>query len=296
MNILITGASGLVGRHLVPVLRQQGHSVWKLSRSTQPLQGPYWNPTTGEIQLHAAGPLDAVVHLAGENIAQRWTRVVKRRIRESRVNATRLLSEALSRLEPLPRTLICASATGYYGNRGDEILDEQSMPGHGFLPEICKEWEAAAQPAEAAGIRVAQLRFGIILNAEGGALKRMLPPFKLGLGGKLGDGHAYWSWITLDDVLRIILRVLDEDSLRGAINAVSPSPVTNAEFTKTLGKVLGRPTLMPISPFILRVAFGEMAEEALLGSFRVIPARLLQHGYEFKFASLEGALRHLLHK
>ena len=248
MNILITGASGLVGSALTPFLEQRGHRVSKLSRSDSNTSAPRWNPAGGMIDLGPAGPLDAVIHLAGENIAQPWKRAVRKRIRESRVQSTKLLSETLTASRPIPRVLICASATGYYGDRGDELLDEQSLPGHGFLPEICREWEAAADPARTAGIRVVHLRFGIILSPWGGALKRMLPVFKMGLGGKLGDGHYYWSWLAIDDVLGVVDHVLNTEYISGPINTVTPFPVTNREFTKALAAALKRPAFFTIPP------------------------------------------------
>jgi uncharacterized protein (TIGR01777 family) len=294
MNILITGASGLVGSALTPFLEQRGHRVSKLSRSVSNANAPRWNPADGMIDLAPAGPLEAVVHLAGENIAQPWKRAVRKRIRESRVQSTKLLSETLAASRPMPRVLICASATGYYGDRGDELLDEQSLPGHGFLPEICREWEAAADPARAAGIRVVHLRFGIILSPRGGALKRMLPVFKMGLGGKLGDGHYYWSWLANDDVLGVVDHVLKTESISGPINTVTPFPVTNREFTKALAAALKRPAFFTVPPFLLEVFLGQMAHEALLCSFRVAPVKLLQSGFQFRYGTLEAALRHLL--
>jgi uncharacterized protein (TIGR01777 family) len=294
MNILITGASGLVGSALTPFLEQQGHRVFKLSRSDSYKNAPRWNPADGMIDLGPVGSLDAVVHLAGENIAQPWKRAVRTRIRDSRVQSTKLLSETLAAARPVPRVLICASATGYYGDRGDELLDEQSLPGHGFLPEICREWEAAADPARAAGIRVVHLRFGIILSPRGGALKRMLPVFKMGLGGKLGDGHYYWSWLAIDDVLRVVDHALNTESISGPINTVTPFPVTNREFTKALAAALKRPAFFTVPPFLLEVFLGQMAHEALLCSFRVAPVKLLQSGFQFRYGTLEPALRHLL--
>lgn len=294
MNILITGASGLIGRYLAPCLEKAGHRVWKLKRSSSELIGPSWDPPAGKIHFEPAGPLDAVIHLAGENIAQPWKRAVRKRIRDSRIDTTRLLAEKLATMKPLPRVLVCASATGYYGNRGDELLDEQSLPGHGFLPEICHEWEAAAQPARDAGIRVVHLRLGLVLSPDGGALKRMLPVFRWGLGGKFGDGHYYWSWITIVDVARVVEHVLESPGIAGPVNTVTPFPVTNAEFTQVLGRVVKRPTFFTVPPFALEVMFGQMADEALLCSFRVMPARLIQSGFQFKLPHLDLALRELL--
>lgn len=296
MNILITGASGLIGSHLGPSLQDLGHRVWKLKRGAPAPGSPSWDPVAGAIDLEPAGALDAVIHLAGENVAQPWKRAVRKRIRESRVDSTRLLAEKLARLPRKPKVLICASATGFYGNRGDELLDEQSLPGHGFLPEICREWEGAAEAAEDVGIRVVYLRFGIVLSAKGGALKRMLPIFKWGLGGKLGNGHYYWSWIALEDVLGVVVHVLANDSLSGPINTVTPFPVTNAEFTRALAKAVKRPAFLAVPPFVLEVLLGQMADEVLLCSFRVMPARLIQSGFHFKYPSLNSAFSRLLNE
>jgi len=279
-------------------MEARGHRVIKLVRgsASDPSGKAAWNPDEGQIDLSLAGNLEAVIHLAGEPIAQRWTPDVKRRIRDSRVNGTRLLSEALARLPAPPKVLVCASATGLYGDRGEEWLDESSNPGHGFLAETCREWEAASASAYAAGIRVVYLRIGLVLSPKGGALARMLPVFRIGLGGRLGDGRAWWSWIALDDLLEVIQHVLTNDSLHGPINAVSPNPVTNAEFTNALGRVLCRPTLFPAPRFALELIFGEMGREALLPSFRVMPAKLIEEGFKFRFPDLEAALRHLLGK
>ena len=280
MNILITGAGGLVGSAVAPSLTAAGHSVTRLFHS-QP-----WPDLTGH---------DAVVHLAGENIATgRWTPEKKTRIRDSRVQVTRRLCETVAKLEPPPAVVICASAVGYYGNRGDELLREESAPGAGFLAEVCRDWEAAAQPAVDAGIRVVHLRFGAILSPTGGALAKMLLPFKLGLGGVVGDGRQWMSWIALDDVVGAIQHALASRSLSGPVNVVAPKPVTNREFTKALGHALHRPTLCPLPSFAARLAFGEMADALLLSSQRVEPARLVADGYPFRFAELGGALRHLL--
>lgn len=253
-----------------------------------------WNPQSGKIDLGQAGQLDAIIHLAGENIAQRWSPVVKQRIRDSRVNGTRQLTEAMAKLDSPPKVLICASATGFYGDRGDEWLDESSAPGTGFLADTCQEWEAAADPARACGIRVVQLRFGIVLSPRGGALAKMLPAFRLGIAGPLGNGRSYWSWITLDDLLAVIQFALETQVLSGPVATVSPNPVTNAEFTTTLARVLHRPAFLPVPVFALQMLFGEMAREAMLASVRVTPARLLAAGFRFRHAALGPALEHLL--
>jgi uncharacterized protein (TIGR01777 family) len=235
------------------------------------------------------------VHLAGENIAKgRWNARKKARIRDSRVNGTRLLSEALTRLSKPPAVMVCASAIGYYGDRGDEVLREESASGSGFLAEVCRQWEAAAEPARKRGIRVVHLRIGVVLSPEGGALAQMLFPFRMGLGGKLGSGRQYFSWIAIDDLVTVIAHALTNDTLQGPVNAVAPHPVTNLEFTRTLGRVLARPTLFPMPALAARLAFGEMADELLLSSARVEPTRLLATAYQFRHPQLEGALRHLL--
>jgi len=291
----MTGASGLIGSALAPFLETHGHAVVKLQRATSSeSRQPSWNPAYGAISLHGTGGFDAVVHLAGENIAQRWTPAAKERIRNSRVTATRLLSKELARLVPIPKTFIAASATGYYGNRGSELLNESSPAGSDFLADVCREWEAATQPAADQGIRVVNLRTGIVLTSRGGALGKMLPAFRLGLGGKLGQGQQCWSWIALDDLLGAIHHILQDNRLRGPVNAVSPHPVTNAEFTRTLGAVLRRPTAFTVPAFALKVLFGEMAEGALLASCRVQPSRLEETGFTFRYPDLEPALRHAL--
>ena len=293
MNILVTGASGLIGSALSRALAGAGHRIVSLNRGSNN-SVPRWNPESGEINLNGAGKLDAVIHLAGEPIAQRWTESKKARIRDSRVNGTRLLCEALARLPQTPRVLIAASATGFYGNRRDELLDEESPHGVGFLADVCREWEAAAAPAVSARIRTVHTRFGIVLSPRGGALAKMLPAFLLGLGGKLGDGQHYWSWIALPDLIHAVEHALDNEGLRGPVNVVSPNPVTNLEFTKTLGSVLNRPTFFAMPAFAVKLLFGQMGQEALLASFRVRPARLLANGFSFEFSQLKPALRHLL--
>jgi uncharacterized protein (TIGR01777 family) len=236
-----------------------------------------------------------VVNLAGDNIAAgRWTPEKKARIRDSRVQLTRQLAESLARLTPPPQVLVSASAIGFYGNRGDEVLREESLSGSDFLSSVCRDWEAATRPAAEAGIRVVCLRFGAILSAAGGALAKMLTPFRLGAGGVIGDGRQWMSWIALNDVLGAIRHALAADALRGPVNVVAPQPVTNREFTQMLGRVLGRPAILPLPAFAARLAFGEMADALLLSSQRVEPARLLASGYRFQFTELEGALRHLL--
>jgi uncharacterized protein (TIGR01777 family) len=254
-----------------------------------------WDPMGRTIGPEAMSGCDAVVHLAGESLAAgRWTAARKQRIYDSRIQGTRLLAESLGRLSKPPRVLACASAIGYYGDRGDEILREDSRPGSGFLPDLCRHWEEASTAASAAGIRVVKLRIGVVLSLKGGALVKMLPPFRLGVGGKIGSGRQYWSWITLEDLARVIVRALEDEELNGAVNAVAPAPVTNLEFAKTLGRVLGRPALFPLPAFAARLALGEMADELLLAGARVEPARLAAAAHTFAHPRLEGALRHIL--
>jgi uncharacterized protein (TIGR01777 family) len=254
-----------------------------------------WSPERYSIALARLEGFDAVVHLAGESIAEgRWTDAKKKQIRESRVKGTRLLGDALANLSNPPKTFVCASAIGYYGDRGDELLTEASAPGNDFLSSVCVEWEKATALASEKGIRVVNCRFGIILDAKGGALKKMLPPFRMGVGGKIGSGKQWMSWIALDDVIGGIKFALANDSIRGPVNFVAPAPVSNSEFTKTLGKVLSRPALFPIPDFGVRLVFGEMADALLLSSQRVEPARLQAAHYSFQYSELDSALRHLL--
>jgi uncharacterized protein len=298
MKILITGASGLVGSRLLPALKSLGHEVIGLTRDQSRARGDsaFWDPKGGFIDSGALAGCDAAVNLAGESIASgRWNARRKRAIRESRVHATNTIVQALATLEPRPRVLVNASAVGYYGSRGSEQLDESSASGSGdFLSGVCRDWEAAAEPASRAGIRVVLTRFGVILSKQGGALATMLTPFKLGLGGKIGRGQQYMSWIAIDDVVGSIVHCLQAETIGGPVNVVAPQPVTNAEFTKTLGQVLSRPTIFPMPAFAAKLVFGEMGEELLLGGQRVQPARLLESGYVFKYPELETALRHVL--
>jgi uncharacterized protein (TIGR01777 family) len=299
MKVLVSGASGLIGSRLVADLTAGGHLVLLLARPGSTPPGPCvrWDPSSGGIDVAAMEGLDAVVHLAGESIAEgRWTDAKKALIRDSRVKGTRRLSQALAELAHPPGVLACASAIGFYGDRGDDRLTETSPPGHGFLADVCREWEAASDMAKDRGVRVAQLRFGMVLTSAGGALARMLTPFRLGAGGRVGSGRQYVSWIALDDAAGAFGRVLADETLDGPINVVAPNPVTNAEFAKTLGRVLGRPTLMPVPAWVARRMFGQMADELLLSSARVEPKRLLDAGFAFRYPELEGALRHLLHE
>ncbi len=297
MKILITGSSGLIGSALIPQLAGEGHQVVRLVRRRR-ADGEdvaVWDPDAGKLGISSLTQTDAVINLAGENIAAgRWSEERKKQIRESRVRGTRLLSESLAQLAAPPRVLVSSSAVGFYGSRGDEILTEESPPGSGFLPEICKEWEAATEPARQKGIRVVNLRIGMVLSGKGGALTAMLPAFKAGAGGKIGDGRQFVSWIAIDDLARAISHALLSKSLSGPVNAVSPNPVRNIELTKALGKVLGRPTIVPVPAFAVRLMFGEMADALLLASQRVQPTRLEASGFNFQFPEIEAALRHAL--
>jgi uncharacterized protein (TIGR01777 family) len=294
-RVLVTGASGLIGSALVPALRARGHEVRTLSRRPRGPGAHHWDPERGEIDTAALEGIDAVVQLAGESIgARRWNAAWKARIRESRVAGTRFLGTRLARLAPRPALLLNASALGIYGDRGDEELTEGSAPGAGFLADVCRDWEGATAEAEAAGARVVLLRIGVVLSMAGGALPRMLPPFRLGLGGRLGSGRQYMSWISLDDLVAAAIWILERPSLRGAIHACAPAPVTNAEFTRALGRVLGRPASLAVPPFALRLLIGEFADAGLLSSQRAVPARLLASGFDFRHPDIDGALRHAL--
>ena len=295
VNVALTGSSGLVGSTLLPMLTTGGHRVTKLMRSDPGESDVEWDPQADKFDASALDGVDAVVHLAGKNIAAaRWSAKVKERIRSSRVEGTRVLCEGLAKMKAPPKALICASAIGFYGDRGDEIMTEESAAGSGFLAELAQDWEAATTPAVEAGIRVVHLRFGVVLSPRGGALAKMLLPFKIGMGGRVGSGRQYWSWISIDDAAGAIHHALMTDSLQGPVNAVAPNPVTNIEFTKTLGQVLGRPTIVPMPATTARLLLGEMAEELLLASTRVEPKRLVQSGYQFRQPTLEAALRHVL--
>ena len=297
MRVAVSGSGGLIGAEVVSALSAAGSEVVRLVRR-DPAKGERavrWDPETGVADPAGLAGLDAVVHLAGENIAAgRWSAARKAAIRESRVEGTRRLCDTLAALPEGPKTLVCASAIGYYGDRGADVLTEESPAGTGFLPEVCREWEAATLPAERKGIRVVSLRIGVVLTPKGGALSRMLPPFRMGFGGVLGGGKQYVSWVALDDLPGIVLHVLSNGDLRGPVNAVAPRPVTNREFTETLGRVLSRPTPFPVPAFALRLAVGEMADALVLASTRVVPRRLEESGYRFRFPELHGALRHLL--
>ena len=298
LRVAITGSSGLVGGNLVPFLTTGGHRVVRLVRNaTDEPDVAGWRPETGLLSPNKFPPCDAVVHLAGENIAGgRWTPARKERIAASRVDGTRNLIRSLGQLEEPPPILVCASAIGYYGSRGAEHLDEQSASGDGFLAATCREWEEAAGEAASLGMRVVTLRFGVVLSPAGGALAKMLPPFRAGAGGRIGDGRQFMSWVSIDDTLGAIYQALFDERLSGPVNVVSPRPATNHEFTRALGRALGRPTLLPLPKQALRAMFGEMADEMLLASTRVRPHRLQEAGFDFLDVDLDRTLDRLLGK
>jgi uncharacterized protein len=296
MKILIGGSHGLVGTALIKQLEEGGHDVYRLVRfAPQSEREVEWSPDRFSIAIARLDGFDAVINLAGESIADgRWTDDKKKRIRDSRIKGTELLSKVFADLVKPPATFICASAIGIYGNRGDEVLTEESKSGDDFLAKVCVDWEEATAAATAKGIRVVNTRFGVILDPKGGALAKMLPPFRMGVGGKIGNGKQWMSWITLDDVVKGLEFVLTNDSVKGPVNFVAPNAVTNAEFTKALGHALSRPTIFPIPAFGVRLLFGEMGDALLLGSIRVEPAKLKEAGYNFKDSDLDEALRRLL--
>ncbi len=296
MKVLVAGGTGFIGGALAGALTQEDHQVRLLTRRPERV-GPgavRWHPAAGEVDREGLAWADAVVNLAGATIARRWTPRAKREIRESRVDATRLLAEALVALPRPPRVLVSASAVGYYGDRGDELLDESSAPGQDFLAQVTRDWESAAAPATAAGIRVVLPRIGLVVAPGGGLLAPLLPIFRLGLGGPLASGRQWCSWITLDDLVAILMFALRVETLRGPVNAVAPHPVTNAEFTRTLGRVLRRPAVIPVPAFALRLIYGEAADGALLSGCRVSGARIVTAGFAFRNPELEPALRSLL--
>ena len=296
MRILISGASGPIGTALLPFLKARGHTTTRLVRNSPTGQDQIvWDPAR-PLSPDSVSGFDAVIHLAGESIVGRWTAAKKQHILDSRTQGTGHLAEALAKTSPAARVFISASAVGYYGDRGDEILREDSPSGGGFAAEICRQWEAATQPAAKAGIRTAQMRFGVVMSAHGGALPKMLPPFRLGLGGRLGSGRQWWSWVAVQDVVGAIDHGLNHDAVQGPVNTVSPNPVSNAEFTKTLASIISRPALFPMPAFAVRLVFGQMGTELFLASQRVEPAKLVSSGYKFQYPELRKALEDILRR
>ena len=299
LRFLIAGASGLVGRALTAFLQTQGHAVMRLvRRETRERDEVFWDPVRGELNPQAVRGMDVIVNLSGEGVADaRWTAERKEAILRSRVDSTRTLVTAMAGVQQerwRPFVFISASATGIYGNRGDEVLDESAATGTGFLADVCKDWERAAVEADALGVRVVELRTGVVLTPAGGALAKLLPAFKAGLGGRLGSGKMWMSWISLDDLVGAIYHAVLDRRCDGPVNAVAPRAVTNGEFTRVLGRVLKRPAVLPVPAGALRAAFGEMADEALLSSARAVPGKLEEAGYEFRHENVEAALRHAL--
>ena len=301
MRLIVSGSSGLIGTALVPALRAAGHDVGRLVRGAA-ARSPGdvgWSPAEGVIAAAGLEGVDGVVHLSGEPIfpgwGRRWTAAKRVRIRHSRVDTTALLARTLAGLSRRPRVLVLITGSGFYGDRADEELTEQSAGGSGFLAEVSRDWEAAALPAAAAGVRVVSLRTGLVLDRRGGLLGPLMLPFRLGLGGPIGRGRRYWSWITIDDLIAVFRFALESSALSGPVNTASPNPVTNGEFTRSLGRVLRRPAIIPVPPFVLRLLFGrDAANAAMLTSARLVPTRLLAAGFRFRFPDLDGALRHVL--
>ena len=293
-RILVSGVSGPIGTALLPLLKTRGYEITRLVRG--PAKDEHqisWDPGK-PIAPEVVSGFDAVVHLAGESIVGRWTEEKKRKIRDSRVAGTTALAEALAHAKNKPQVFVCSSAIGFYGDRGSEVLTEQSAPGIGFLPDVCREWEAATRSAMNAGIRTVQMRTGVVLSPSGGALGKMLTPFKMGVGGKIGSGQQWMSWIDVQDMVGAIHHILKSDLLHGPVNMVAPKPVTKAEFTQTLASVLSRPAIFPVPAFVVKLAFGEMGETVLLGSQRVEPTKLVMSGYPFRFSTLRASLENLL--
>ena len=297
-RILVSGGSGPIGAALVPTLKASGAQITRLSRpgrvqTTPDEESISWDPEQ-PLGTNALSGFDAVIHLAGESIVGRWTEGKKKKIRASRVMGTRNVALALALAKEKPQVFLCSSAIGYYGDRGDEQLNEESAPGVGFLPEVCREWEAATRPAAEAGIQTVQVRTGVVLSPKGGALGKMLTPFKMGVGGKIGSGKQWMSWIDVEDMVGAIHHILKSDLLHGPVNMVAPKPVTNEEFTKTLASLLSRPAILPMPAFAVKLMFGEMGETVLLGSQRVEPSQLISSGYPFRFRTLRASLENIL--
>lgn len=305
MHVAITGSRGMIGGALAASLREDGHTVTGVTRSRPGPDELQWSPSERRIDVDGLRGLDAVVHLAGEGIGfaswhprdivdARWTSETKRELRDSRVDGTTLISQTLATMDDGPGTLISASAIGYYGDRGDEVLTESSRPGDLFLSELCREWERSADPARAAGLRVVHPRIGVVQTPRDGALQRSLPLFRLGLGGPFGSGRQWWSWVMLTDVVGLLRHALDTDAVVGPVNVTAPNPVTNREWTTTLGRVLGRPAVLPVPRFGPRLVLGEMADELIYASARVLPEAALASGYTFRHSDLEAGLRSVL--
>ncbi len=295
MNILITGSSGLIGTHLMDVLTSNDHKVLRMLRSHPDEQAFYWDPSAGIIKMDDSIDIDAVINLAGPSISDgRWSEKRKKLILDSRVDGTRLLSDTLAAMHNKPKVFISGSAIGYYGDTGDQVVDEDSEPGSGFLAEVAWQWEEATRTASEAGIRTVNIRTGVVLSPEGGMLAKLLLPFKMGLGGIIGSGQQYLSWVSLNEVVNMIHFILENESIAGPVNLVSKQPVTNHTFTKTLGSVLKRPTFIPLPAYVVKLAFGEMGEELLLSGARVLPNRLIEGGYNFKDVDLKSTLASLL--
>ncbi len=295
-KVLISGASGLLGSAYSEYLSNKGHSVFRLVRREPNFSNEiFWNPMTGELELKDIEGFDSIVNFSGKNIAVgRWTKKSKKVIFDSRILTTTLLSESISKLKNPPESFLSSSAVGYYGETGRELVNEGVEPGKGFLSDLCVKWEKATMPAVKAGVRVIQLRNGVVLSPKGGALTKMLTPFRLGIGGRLGSGRQYLSWIMIEDYVRAVFHLMRAQNIQSPVNIVSPEPVTNREFTKILAKVLNRPAILPVPSFILKVLFGEMAVETLLSSTRAIPQLLMGSGFEFKYPALEDALEKCL--
>ncbi len=295
MKVAVTGSSGLIGSSLLSYLSKKDVTISKILRENPDDNDISWKPEGGKWNSSFNDGIDGFVHLAGENIASgRWTKAKKERIRSSRVEGTKKLCEHILKLPTPPATFVCASAIGFYGDRGMEFLNESSSRGSGFLPDVCVDWEEATDSISKAGIRVVNVRFGVVLSKDGGALSKMLTPFKMGMGGKVGSGKQYMSWVAIDDVTGAIFHTLTTDMLKGPVNVTAPNPVTNKEFTSILGSVLNRPAVMPMPAFTARLAFGEMANDLLLASTKVAPKKLVESGYSFQYPELENALRHIL--
>ncbi len=295
MRVAVTGSSGLIGSSLISFLSEKDITFSKILRENPKEDEISWTPEDGDWNSAFDEGIDGIVHLAGENIASgKWTKKKKEKIRSSRIEGTKRLCEHILKLPTTPSVLVCASAIGYYGDRGMEFLNEGSSRGSGFLPDVCVGWEEATESVSKAGIRVVNVRFGVVLSKDGGALAKMLTPFKIKMGGKIGSGTQYMSWVAIDDVTGAIYHTLVTDSLKGPVNVTAPNPATNKEFTDTLGKVLNVPTVMPMPAFAAKFAFGEMAKDLLLASTKVAPKRLADSGYEFQYPELENALKHIL--